>query len=187
MPKKGTPPAAVQPSKTDYSDQILKSVNNNDHLSQAAEGMKLKANFMSRKLINKPFTEVKEKKWWLNNSTSCTEFMHALSILFPEGEAFFVRAVAQFSKNPLITGDPVLAADVKAFITQEAQHAGEHSAYNREIGRRYKHDQEKMTRLVKWILSLSESYQALTGSNLICLGITCSLGKFWTTRRIHCL
>jgi predicted metal-dependent hydrolase len=101
-------------------------------------------------------------------------------LICAEGEAFFVRAVASFAKHPNITSDPVLSADVKAFINQEAQHAGEHSAYNRDIGKKFKHDQEKMTNLVKWILSLPPQLAPLFRSdpNMICLGITCSLEHF---------
>ena len=53
-------------------------------------------------------------------------FFAALSATFPDGEGFFVRSVRRFAHRV----DPKLAADVAAFATQEAHHAGEHRAFN---------------------------------------------------------
>ena len=60
------------------------------------------------------------------NATVDAAFFAAFSATFPDGEAFFVRSVRRFAHKV----GPKLAADVTAFATQEAHHAGEHSAFN---------------------------------------------------------
>jgi predicted metal-dependent hydrolase len=56
-----------------------------------------------------------------------TTFFNAMSILFPQGERFFISSVAAFRDK--IT-DPKLQAEVKAFVMQEGLHTREHLAYN---------------------------------------------------------
>lgn len=56
-----------------------------------------------------------------------THFTYALSLLFPEGELFFMDSVRNYRKQ--IT-DPELKKQVKAFLGQEALHTKEHVAYN---------------------------------------------------------
>lgn len=57
-------------------------------------------------------------------------FYAALSAAFPHGENFFVRSVAQFTKQV----PPALKVEVDAFIKQEALHAREHVKFNCAIG-----------------------------------------------------
>ncbi|MEW6777315.1 MAG: metal-dependent hydrolase [Bdellovibrionota bacterium] len=59
-----------------------------------------------------------------------SHFFHMLSILFPEGELFFMDSVRNYRKR--IT-DPVLKEQVKAFLGQEALHTKEHVAYNKRL------------------------------------------------------
>lgn len=62
-------------------------------------------------------------------------YLAGLSLLFPEGERFFIRAVKRY--NDQIT-DPQLKKDVKGFIAQEAQHGRQHEILNEKIfGERY--------------------------------------------------
>lgn len=64
---------------------------------------------------------------WCRDDAFLTTHLNALSLLFPEGERFFVEAVkahADFVK------DPALQAAVKGFIGQEAMHGKEHRAFN---------------------------------------------------------
>lgn len=56
-----------------------------------------------------------------------THFWNALSVLFPEGETFFVDSVRHFRES--ITED-ALRRDVVGFAGQEATHSREHEAYN---------------------------------------------------------
>jgi predicted metal-dependent hydrolase len=66
--------------------------------------------------------------------------------LFPEGEAFFVRSVAAFAKDPRVESNENLKKDVKSFISQEVQHSAEHHSYNKEIGIRFNHDMNAISR-----------------------------------------
>ena len=56
-------------------------------------------------------------QYWLNNSHLLSHTMNALSVLFPQGEQFFVDSVRYYRDQ--IT-DPKLKADVRGFIGQEA-------------------------------------------------------------------
>jgi uncharacterized protein len=56
-------------------------------------------------------------------------FYASLSATFPLGEAFFVRSVAQYSKQV----SPALKTEVDAFVRQEAHHSREHAHFNASI------------------------------------------------------
>jgi predicted metal-dependent hydrolase len=64
---------------------------------------------------------------WANDDGYETTFLNALSLLFPEGERFFVESVKQ--QKDRIT-DPQLQRDIVGFIGQEAMHGREHRAFN---------------------------------------------------------
>lgn len=64
---------------------------------------------------------------WCGGDPFMTTFLGALSLLFPEGETFFVQSVKQHRE--LIT-DPELSREVVGFIGQEAMHGKEHRAFN---------------------------------------------------------
>ncbi|WP_232421079.1 MULTISPECIES: metal-dependent hydrolase [unclassified Leptospira] len=62
-----------------------------------------------------------------------TAFLSSLSVLFPEGERFFIRSVKAFSEEV----DPALRNEIKAFAGQEAVHGNVHDKMNErfvEIG-----------------------------------------------------
>jgi predicted metal-dependent hydrolase len=56
-----------------------------------------------------------------------TALYNALSATFPKGEAFFVESVRKFRDGT----DPKLAAEIRAFVTQEVMHSREHIAFNK--------------------------------------------------------
>ena len=56
-----------------------------------------------------------------------TTLLASLSLLFPEGERFFVTSVKQLRDR---VDDPALRDDIAAFIGQEAMHGREHRALN---------------------------------------------------------
>jgi predicted metal-dependent hydrolase len=64
---------------------------------------------------------------WCANDPFATTFMNALSLLFPEGERFFVDSVKAHKD---LVEDPELARAVTGFIGQEAMHGKEHRAFN---------------------------------------------------------
>jgi predicted metal-dependent hydrolase len=69
---------------------------------------------------------------WMGDDAYLTTFWNALSLLFPEGEQFFVRAVKQLQDN---VDDPELKQAVVGFIGQEAMHGREHRDFNEMIAR----------------------------------------------------
>jgi predicted metal-dependent hydrolase len=64
---------------------------------------------------------------WCNDDPYVTTFLAALSLLFPEGERFFVDSVKQQRAR---VESPELARQVTGFIGQEAMHGKEHRAFN---------------------------------------------------------
>lgn len=101
---------------------------------------------VSRKLDKrqKPFSDELEPKYWLGDCRSITEFIHSLSALFPEGEAFFIRSVKAFENDDRIQSNPNLLKDIRGFISQEGQHTAEHVMYNKKIEKRYGHNMERI-------------------------------------------
>jgi predicted metal-dependent hydrolase len=66
-------------------------------------------------------------KYFFDNDPFKTHFMNALSILFPEGERFFIRSVLAYRDQ---ISDPKLLKEIKEFCAQEAQHTLVHEAMN---------------------------------------------------------
>ncbi len=64
---------------------------------------------------------------WCSQDAFDTTFLNALSLLFPEGERFFVDSVKQH--KDCVT-DPDLQRAITGFIGQEAMHGKEHRAFN---------------------------------------------------------
>lgn len=60
---------------------------------------------------------------WYAGQPFATHFLNALSSVFPDGEAFFVRAVLHYRDR---VDDPGLGRAVTAFAAQEAQHSHQH-------------------------------------------------------------
>ncbi len=67
---------------------------------------------------------------WCGRDPYRTTFLNALSLLFPEGERFFVESVKQHKAH---VTSPALQRDVEGFIGQEAMHGREHRAFNELI------------------------------------------------------
>ncbi len=66
-------------------------------------------------------------KYWFDNDAFKSRFFDAMSVLFPEGEKFFICCVRDYREQ--IT-DPQLKAQVKDFIYQEGQHGMVHTQFN---------------------------------------------------------
>jgi predicted metal-dependent hydrolase len=73
------------------------------------------------------FDYPEDKRDWAAESPSFSRFMEALSMLFPEGERFFVESVNHYKEQIV---DPVLRKQVAAFAAQEGMHSVEHHKYN---------------------------------------------------------
>lgn len=66
-------------------------------------------------------------KYWLDGDAFKSRFFDAMSILFPEGEKFFIVCVRDYRDQ---VTDPKLKAEVKDFIYQEGQHGIVHTQFN---------------------------------------------------------
>src|SRR5271156_4158656 len=73
------------------------------------------------------YPDTAESKDWAGHNPALSRFMEGLSMLFPEGERFFVESVNRF-KDQIV--DPVLRKQASAFAAQEGMHAAEHHKYN---------------------------------------------------------
>lgn len=68
--------------------------------------------------------------YWLDNSYILSHTMNALSVLFPQGEQFFVDSVRYYQNQ---INDPKLKKEVRGFIGQEAMHSLEHKSMNQHV------------------------------------------------------
>jgi len=70
---------------------------------------------------------IRQDRWWMGGDPVATAFYNALSATFPKGEGFFVESVRKFRDG----APEKLAAEIKAFVTQEVMHSREHVQFNR--------------------------------------------------------
>jgi predicted metal-dependent hydrolase len=91
-------------------------------------------------------------RWWMAGDPVATAFYNALSVTFPKGEAFFVESVRMFREGT----PPKLAAEIKAFVTQEVMHSREHVQFNkRALDAGY--DMSGLEERVEWRLSITRA------------------------------
>jgi uncharacterized protein len=64
---------------------------------------------------------------WHSRGLHVSHFYNALSIFFPEGEAFFIDAVRHYADR---VRSPNLREELAGFLGQEAMHSREHRRYN---------------------------------------------------------
>ena len=91
-----------------------------------------------------------KKRLWHGDRVEATAIYNALSATFPAGEAYFVESVRRFREG----APPKLAAEIKAFTTQEAIHSREHDAFNRRASDAG-YDLTKLEERVEYRLSIS--------------------------------
>jgi len=65
---------------------------------------------------------------WLAGSRRATRLVDALSLVFPDGERFFIRSVQHYAH--VFDTDPALRARVRGFFGQEARHGHAHEQHN---------------------------------------------------------
>jgi hypothetical protein len=71
---------------------------------------------------------------WLATDPVASDLVDALSLVFPEGERFFIRSVMAFADR--WESDPELRARVRGFVGQEGRHGHEHDRMNKSIASR---------------------------------------------------
>ena len=84
-------------------------------------------------------------EYFFDNDPFKTHFVNALSIIFPEGERFFIRSVLAYRDQ---ISDPKLLREIKDFCAQEAQHTLVHEALN-ELATRHGYPVAKLEALLR--------------------------------------
>jgi uncharacterized protein len=108
-------------------------------------------------------------QYWNAGRRSVTIFLDNLSVFFPAGERFFVRAVRA---HQAFVKDEKLTQEVRAFCGQEGVHGREHERYNELLRRHY--PIEAMEKKVQAILTRVSGRAPDLGQ----LGVTCALEHF---------
>ncbi|QSP95707.1 metal-dependent hydrolase [Marinobacter salinisoli] len=105
-------------------------------------------------------------RYWVGNSHLVSHTMNALSVLFPQGEQFFVDSVRAYRDD---IKDNKLKEAVRGFIGQEAMHSLEHHAMNAHVaeqGMPVQAMEQELKALLNLIRQLPKRHQ---------LAITCAL------------
>ena len=108
-------------------------------------------------------------QYWHGGRRSVSIFLDNLSVFFPAGERFFVKAVRA---HQAFVKDEKLQAEVRAFCGQEGVHGREHEHYN-ELVRRF-YPTEEMEKRVEALLDHVSARAPEIGQ----LGVTCALEHF---------
>ncbi|MGP3791992.1 metal-dependent hydrolase [Pseudomonas sp. B392_1p] len=67
---------------------------------------------------------------WHSGDAFKSHFFNAMSVLFPDGERFFIDSVRLFRDQ---IEDPELREEIRGFIGQEGHHSREHQDYNQRL------------------------------------------------------
>lgn len=111
---------------------------------------------------------------WAHDDAYTTTLLDALSLLFPEGERFFVESVKQ---HKAFVTDPALAEEVKGFIGQEAMHGKEHRAFNALL---VAHGYAEAPGVERWLRGFLQTVRKVLGPKSQ-LAATCALEHFTAT------
>ena len=81
-------------------------------------------------VLNTPIlTDDGIKKYWFDNNPSLTHFMSAVSVLFPEGERYFMKSMNHY-RNQL---SQETIKELNLFCKQEINHGRLHETLNRKL------------------------------------------------------
>lgn len=90
-------------------------------------------------------------KYWHRNSVFATHYFNALSLIFPEGEKFFIESIRNFTDAEGAVGK---SQDVRDFIGQEVWHSKAHTDYNAYLAKQNlpvaKCEKQFVNSLEKW-------------------------------------
>lgn len=109
---------------------------------------------------------------WYADDPFISTHLNALSLLFPEGERFFVESVKQLRHH--VTDDE-LRQRVAGFIGQEAMHGKEHRAFNRLL---VAHGFAEAPRIEAWLRGFLQLVRRRILSPRSQLAATCALEHF---------
>jgi len=108
---------------------------------------------------------------WYRDDAHLTCFWNAMSLLFPEGERFFVESVRPYRER---VTDPALRKAIEGFIGQEAMHGRGHRAFNDMLRARGLGVVERAVRQLRRLLDLGRR----TLSRREQLAVTCALEHY---------
>ncbi len=91
----------------------------------AAAGPAVASNIVPRRM-DFPFSEDIPRHWFAGSILG-THIRNVGNLIFPMGERFFIRSVRRFADR--VADDPVLVAQVDAFLAQEGHHSREHERF----------------------------------------------------------
>jgi len=107
---------------------------------------------------------------WHGGNAFKTHMFNAMSVLFPDGERFFIESVRLFREQ---IEDPVLKEQIRGFIGQEGHHSHEHLAYNQRL-RELGYDVDYLERGVKRRLAFVKKHLPASAQ----LASTCAVEHF---------
>lgn len=90
-------------------------------------------------------------RWWHSNDPVATAWYNSVSASLPRGEAFFIDTMRMFRDQV----PPEIAAEMKAFSTQEINHTREHVAFNRLVSD-HGYNVESIDQGIQAMLALTE-------------------------------
>jgi len=133
-------------------------------------------------LVRKPQWTFKELVGQKPRSEFGRLLFGAMSLVFPEGERFFIRSVKQFASQ--IDG-AALGQDIKDFIGQEAQHGKVHETFNKAV---LGHDYD-IEPFLKWYKSTMFDFVEQKATEILgpklALSITAAAEHFTATWAAH--
>ena len=91
---------------------------------------------------------------WHGGDAFKTHFFDAMSVLFPDGERFFIDSVRLFRER---VDDPLLKEQIRGFIGQEGHHSREHALYSERL-RALGYDVDYLERGLKRRLAFVQKY-----------------------------
>ncbi|HVT35450.1 MAG TPA: metal-dependent hydrolase [Nevskiaceae bacterium] len=92
---------------------------------------------------------------WHGLGTIASHWFNVQSLMFPQGERYFIRSVRRYRDR---IRDPQLQEQIAGFIAQEAMHGREHDAYNAALARAG-YPVAWMERWVSVLIALAEKAQ----------------------------
>lgn len=92
---------------------------------------------------------------WNGGDAFATHFFNTLSMMFPEGEQYFVDSTRAFLPEIERSHSDTLARTVREFVSQESAHRHMHVRYNRELTRQGYHNRVEARirariRIMRW-------------------------------------
>ena len=138
----------------------------------------IKASFPVRRMSFK-FTDV--PRYWMDGDVGLTHFLTSMSVLFPEGEQFFVDSVRAVRYHEALKYDALMQKEMSAFIGQEAMHSKEHEAFNAYMNH-FGYDAAWMEKATRKVIDLKR-FLAVVAPNQakLDLAATCALEHFTAT------